>query len=146
MLGSMTDSTTVGLLEKLALFGERRQEILAGNLANIDTPGNKPRDLPVSEFQQALKDAIAERRTPHSLSTGLTSPSNSSERFQQLFPEEMFQAIETQDRNITFQDGATRSIEAEVMEMSKNSMMQRFAVELMSAQMGMLQAAISERV
>jgi flagellar basal body rod protein FlgB len=58
----------------------------------------------------------------------------------------MFQAIETQDRNITFQDGATRSIEAEVMEMSKNSMMQRFAVELMSAQMGMLQAAISERV
>jgi flagellar basal-body rod protein FlgB len=63
MLGSMTDSTTVGLLEKLAIFGERRQEILAGNVANIDTPGYKPRDLPVSEFQQALKRR--DRRTSH---------------------------------------------------------------------------------
>ena len=146
MLGSMTDSTTVGLLEKLAIFGERRQELLAGNIANIDTPGYKPRDLPVADFQLALKDAVNSRQTRNSFSAGMTSLSSASERLQQLFPKEMFQAVETQGRNITFQDGATRSIETEVMEMSKNAIMQRFAVELMSAQMGMLQAVISERV
>jgi flagellar basal-body rod protein FlgB len=146
MLGSMTDSTTVGLLEKLAIFGERRQELLAGNIANIDTPEYKPRDLPVADFQQALKDAVSARQSSNSLSAGMSSLSNSSQRLQQMFPEEMFRAVETQGRNITFQDGATRSIETEVMEMSKNVMMQRFAVELMSAQMGMLQAVISERV
>ncbi len=146
MLGPMTDSTTVGLLEKLVIFGERRQELLAGNIANIDTPEYKPRDLPVSDFQQALKDAVSARQSPNSLSAGMSSLSNSIQRLQQMFPEEMFRAVETQGRNITFQDGATRSIETEVMEMSKNAMMQRFAVELMSAQMGMLQAVISERV
>jgi flagellar basal-body rod protein FlgB len=146
MLGSMTDSTTVGLLEKLAIFGERRQELLAGNIANIDTPGYNPRDLPVADFQQALKDVVSARQSPNSLNAGMSSLPNSSQRLLQMFPEEMFRAVETQGRNITFQDGATRSIETEVMEMSKNAMMQRFAVELMSAQMGMLQAVISERV
>jgi flagellar basal-body rod protein FlgB len=56
----------------------------------------------------------------------------------------LFQAVERSD-NFTFLDGSNRNVEQEVMEMTKNSLIQNFAVELMIAQMGILQAVISER-
>jgi len=58
MLEQMLNSKSLPLLEKMAAFAERRQEVLAGNIANIDTPAYKMRDLPVKDFQQALRDAV----------------------------------------------------------------------------------------
>ena len=135
MIESLLKSSTIPLLEKMAVFGERRQQVLASNIANIDTPEYKTRDLPVEDFLQALKEAVSRNR---SLST--TSQTDS-----ELFPETLFQAVEASPRNITFQDGNNRSIEHEMMEMTKNTMMQNYAIELMRAQMTMLQIAISER-
>ena len=71
MIDSLLSSTTIPLLEKVAGFGEHRQGVLAGNLANIDTPNYRTRDLPVEDFRQALKDAAelrAQPRSPGSLS------------------------------------------------------------------------------
>ena len=58
MLDQILNSNSLPLLEKMAAFSERRQEVLAGNIANIDTPGYKMRDLPVAEFRQALQEAV----------------------------------------------------------------------------------------
>jgi len=135
MIESLLKSSTIPLLEKMAVFGERRQQVLASNIANIDTPKYKTRDLPVEDFQQALKEAVSRNR---SLST--TSQTDS-----ELFPETLFQAVKASPQNITFQDANNRSIEHEMMEMTKNTMMQNYAIELMRAQMTMLQIAISER-
>ncbi len=153
MLNSLFNSTTVPLLEKVAMFGERRHDVLAGNLANIDTPNYKTRDLSVDDFQAALKSAVERMSEPKLQSLGqvpvvgnqvvTTNPGDPS--MQQMFPNELFQAIDAAASNITFQDGGNRSVEHEVMEMTKNSMLQNFAVELMVAQMNMLQAVISER-
>ncbi len=146
MIGSLLNSTTIPLLEKVAVFGERRQEVLAGNLANIDTPNYKTRDLPVADFMQALKKAATLRdrpRSPGSLSSAVESPADQIAR---LFPDELFRAVEAPARNITFQDGGNRSIEHEVMEMTKNVMKQNFAVELMVAQMNLLETVISGRL
>ena len=146
MIESILGSTTIPLLEKVAAFGERRQEVLAGNIANIDTPNYKTRDLPVADFMQALKDAAKLRDqslSPGSLSFADESPADQMAR---LFPDELFRAVEAPARNITFQDGGNRSIENEVMEMTKNVMMQNFAVELMIAQMNLLETVISERL
>ena len=146
MIGSLLGSTTIPLLEKVAVFGERRQEVLAGNLANIDTPNYRTRDLPVADFMQALKDAAGLRsrlQSPDTLSTALEPP---AEQMARLFPDELFQAVEAPARNITFQDGGNRSIEHEVMEMTKNVMMQNFAIELMTAQMNLLETVISEHL
>lgn len=140
MLGAMFDNSTMPLLEKLAVFGERRQEVIAGNIANIDTPNYKPRDLPVDKFREALKQAVG-RAGSSSSSTQAVSAGN----LEELFPEELFRPAESPPQNITFHDGGNRSIEAQVMEMTKNVMMQNFAIELMAAQMSTLQAAISER-
>ncbi len=144
MMNGIFNSSTLPLLEKLAAFGERRQEVLAGNLANIDTPNYTPRDLSVEDFQQAMQAAIERRSRPASAGDAPPNPVTGS-RIDDLFPAEMFHARPDATRNLTFQDGANRSVEKEVMELTKNSMMQRFAVELMVAQMSMLQTAISER-
>jgi flagellar basal-body rod protein FlgB len=144
MLNSALDQTSIPLLEKLAVFGQRRQEAFAGNIANIDTPNYKPRDLPVAQFQQALQAAIA-RRSMFQSAGATEMAAADAQSFEDLFPEDLFQAVEAPSQDITFQDGSNRSIESQVMEMTKNMMMQTFAVELMTAQLNMLHAVVSER-
>lgn len=143
MLQSTFNASTLPLLEKLAVFGERRQEVLAGNIANIDTPEYKMRDLPVEKFQDALRRAVMRRARP--ASSGFASSTRAPDE-EELFHEDLFRAVESPQQNITFQDANNRSIEHQMMEMTKNSMMQQFAVELMGTQYRMLETVISERV
>ena len=145
MFDSLFNSTTIPLLQKVAAFTERRNEALAGNVANISTPNYKTRNLPVAEFQKALQGAVARR-------TDATQPSDSNWKFtsagmesSEFFPAKLFQVAEASSRSITFQDGNNRNIESEMMEMTKNSLLQNMAIELLSAQMNRLQAVISER-
>lgn len=156
MLQSLFEGSTLGLLEKAAVFGERRQDVLAANIANIDTPNYKTRDLPVEAFQKALQAAVARLHgrgssspsgaSAHGALRGASlAPVSSPASLEQLFPEDLFQATAAPRRNLTFQDANNRSIETEFMEMTKNNMMQNFAVELMHAQMNLLQAVIREQ-
>lgn len=145
MLQSVFDSSTIGLLEQMAIFGERRNEVLAGNIANIDTPHYKMRDLPVAEFREALKEAVAGRQQGTATSSMTGSAATEAKSLSELFPQRLFQAVESPQTNITFHDANNRSIENEMMQLTKNTMMQNYAVELMMAQMNLLQAVISER-
>ena len=135
-MASIVDGTTVPLLERVAAFGERRNLVLASNVANIDTPNYKRRDLPVEAFESALRDAIraGSARTDHALS----APSGGLS--------DLLQPREAGSPSLTFQDNSDRSIEREMLELTKNSSMQGFAIQLLNAQMGMLQAAIREQV
>jgi len=101
MLQGLLNSTTVPLLEKVAAFTERRQDVLAGNIANIDTPDYKMRDLPVADFQNALTRAIeARHRVPSAADLSPEgTPANSVDRH---FSEKLFQAIEAPPANVTF--------------------------------------------
>lgn len=145
MFDSLFNSTTIPLLQKVAAFTERRNEALAGNVANISTPNYKTRDLPVAEFQKALQEAVARR-------TDATQPAGENWKFTSisaesadLFPAKLFRIADASSGGITFQDGNDRNIESEMMEMTKNSLLQNMAIELLSAQMNRLQAVISER-
>jgi len=62
MLSSLFDSSTIPVLEQVVNFTQARHGILAGNIANLDTPGYKTRDLSPVEFQNRLKEAIETRR------------------------------------------------------------------------------------
>jgi len=149
VLKPLFNSKTLPILEKMAAFGERRQEVLASNIANIDTPGYKTRDLPVEAFQEALAEAmhqLTESKSPtQSVSLGYQQPQDSTANFEDLFPQTLFQASESLPHNVTFQDGGNRSIEHEVMEMTKNAMMQNFVLEILMSQMNDLQSVISEK-
>jgi flagellar basal-body rod protein FlgB len=132
---SIVDGTTIPLLEKVAVFGERRNAVLAANVANIDTPNYHRRDLPVQEFEKALREAI------HG---GAGRTDRASEGPAGLAPE-LLQSREIGASSLTFQDNSDRSIEREMMELTKNLSLQSFAVTLLTTQMGMLQAAIREQ-
>lgn len=153
MLNNILSSNSLSLLEKMAAFSERRQEVLAGNIANIDTPSYKMRDLPVDDFQKALREAVElkDQLSDPAAQTSLGMPVTVSNRqglesqLESLFPRSLFQAQETSPENVTFQDANNRSIESQVMSMTKNSLMQQFAIEAMMAQMNQLMTVISER-
>lgn len=123
------------LLRQLAVFGERRQQVLAENVANIDTPNYKTRDLDLEGFQTALREAVL----------ASTSPGHAGATNVDPFAPELFAARPVAPPNLTFQDGNNRSVEREVSELTKNLLMQNFAVELMAAQTQLLAAVISER-
>ncbi len=147
MIDSLFNSSTIPLLANVAAFAERRHEALAGNVANISTPDYRTRDLPVAEFQAALAEAIAHRQPADGSGKPAWSFSAAarSSPVTEVFPRALFRPAEAAPKSLTFQDGNNRSIENEVMEMTKNSIMQSVAVELMNSQFNRLQAVISER-
>ncbi len=149
-MSSIFDGTTIPLLEKIARFGERRHEMLTANVANIDTPGYRRRDLPVEAFQTALREAIANGQSRTEEGVAAANGQGSSQSLgagpASAFPAELFHAVQSQSPSLTFQDNNNRSIEHEMMEMTKNTLMQSVAIELMNTQFGMLQAAIREQV
>lgn len=178
MLDPLLQQTTIPLLERATAFGQKRHQVLAGNIANIDTPGYKTRDLAVQDFEKALQQAVQTRRESFQppavwpqVSGQVSFPSHSANPAQYLsqllpgyspetgpgllppaqqkiedsFPDSLYRASEV-SRNITFPDGGNRSIERESMEMNKNTSLQSFAIEVMMAQIRMLETVISERV
>lgn len=140
MLGNLLNSTNVPLLEQLAQFNERRHEVLAGNIANIDTPEYRRRDLPVSDFQDALSKAISSRREP--VVGRYSSPETDVNKY---FNEGLHVARTADPSNVIFQDGAERSVEADVLTMTKNLMMQNLAVDLMTNHLNLLGSVIREQ-
>ena len=64
MFENLFDSTTIPVLQEMVNFNQARHTVLAGNIANMDTPGYKVRDLSVEDFQSRLKQAIEERHRP----------------------------------------------------------------------------------
>ncbi|OYW24732.1 MAG: hypothetical protein B7Z55_01340 [Planctomycetales bacterium 12-60-4] len=153
MLQPLLNSTTLPLLKQVAKFAERRQDVLAGNIANIDTPGYRMRDLPVAKFQEALEAAVAGRRTNPNYGLGMESlgtpaqPTSTADLVQNPFPESLFRAESPLEQDhITFQDANNRSVENQFLLMTKNSLVQQFALEVMRSQFDQLQTVISERV
>lgn len=141
-LSTAFDQGALGVARRLASFTEARHAVMAENIANIDTPGYKVRDLPLAEFQQALGRAIEEqRRTGRPLRLESTrsitvAPDGRLE----------FTPVERQDANVLFHDGGNRSIEQEMSELVKNTLLHRVAVEVMRKQAETLEAAIRGRL
>lgn len=155
MLSALLGSTNITLLKQTARFTERRQEVLAGNIANIDTPGYRVRDLPTSAFQTALQRAVVQSRTPSAgaVSPGLQQPLSPGlgaakpSRIEDLFPEMLFKAVTPSEQpGLTFQDANNRSAEHQFLEMTKNSLRQQYAIQVLQGQYDQLQTVISERV
>src|SRR3954470_12818578 len=85
MLSSLFQSSSLPVLEQVVNFTESRHGVLAGNIANLDTPGYKTRDLSPELFQEKLKEAVETRHQPlsptyNSESMGLTSAGSTERR------------------------------------------------------------------
>ena len=146
MMSMLFDSSTTPLLEQVVNFTQARHGVLAGNLANLDTPGYQARDLSPQEFQERLKDAIEQQRKSPAVSRAPYSPGNPASsdasskpsRHEMAKVSDSMQAILRHDENNT-------SLEEQVSEITKNQAQHNLALSLMTAQFRLLRAAITER-
>lgn len=131
------DSTTIPVLQEVVSFAQARHNVLAGNVANLDTPGYRVRDLSLETFQQHLADALEARQQEHkSISPGEISSSSDA----------AMQKVRESMTSILYHDDSNVGVEQQVLEVSKNQYLHNMAISIMSSQFRMLQTAISERV
>jgi flagellar basal-body rod protein FlgB len=136
MLTGLFQSTTIPVLQEVVSFAETRQAVLAGNIANIDTPGYQAKDLSVEDFQSRLKQAIDDRDDPTARSPGET----------QLPPKQPIAEVAKSSRMILRHDMGNVDMESQVTEMVKNQMQHNTALAILTEQFRQLQTAISGRV
>lgn len=150
---SLWDATTVPLLEKVASFTSLRHGVLAGNLANLDTPGYRARDLDVATFERELSAAVTKSRQPQTARTPTVghipppilppgvSPGELAER-----PSATWNAVEESMNGILYHDGTDMSLEKQATEIAKNQLLNTLALSIMNSQFRLMQTAVSERV
>ena len=129
--------TSVPILEKVVSFAQARHTVLAGNLANADTPGYKVRDLNHSEFQERLKDVIDAQNSPQSLTSQPTDP---------LDYDSAMRKVDEATRDILYHDKSDVGQEQQVLQISKNQSLHNMAIAIMQNQLNLMRVAISERV
>jgi flagellar basal-body rod protein FlgB len=138
MYESLFNATTLPVLQQVVSFTQARHQVLASNIANLDVPGYRAKDLPVGEFQRQLAEAIRQRQEPPAFrSPGepeLPSPAR-------LEPVE----IEDLPEMLLYHDEGTKGLEYQVSEMLKNQMQHNLAISLMTHQFNLLRTAINER-
>ncbi len=138
MLPTLFNKTTLPILQEVISFSEARHQVLAGNVANADTPDYRVRDLSVETFQARLKDAIQTRESRRDVA----SPGD----LKQSQPGDEMREVRDAMKNIQFLDGSDVGIEQQVTEVAKNQFLHNLSVSIMSSQFRLLQTAISERV
>ncbi len=135
MLPAMFNSSSIPVLEQVVNFTEARHNILAGNIANIDTPGYRAADLSPVQFQSRLKEAIAthqQQAANPELPTGAAEP-------------EPFGKLRETMNSLVYHDDNNVDLEQQVAELTKNQMQHNLALSLMTKQFSLLEAVISER-
>ena len=134
---ALFNQTTVPVLEQVVKFDEARQNLLAGNIANYDTPGYAMADVDVGAFKGKLAKAI-EKKHEIGGPTSVKYPLNDTmEPTGEIWPV---------DIPILYHDNNNVGMEYQVTEMNKNNMEFNTAISIMRHQMMLLQTAISERV
>ena len=146
MLPNIFSSTNIPALAEVLNFSEARHGVLAGNLANLDTPGYKSQDLSPAEFQSRLKEALESRqqaptsRAPYPYASGSVLQNSTQDNS----PSEIA-AVGNTVKGMLRHDLNNTSLEEQVSEIAKNQAQHNLALSLMTAQFRLLRAAITER-
>jgi flagellar basal-body rod protein FlgB len=139
MIPNLFNTTAIPVLEKVVGFTEARHNVLAGNIANIDTPGYRAQDLSPVQFQSQLREALETRRentTVRSASSAMTKEEDS----------DPFAGLRESMKSLVYHDESDNDLERQVTELTKNQMQYNLAVTIMTNQFRLLQSAISEQV
>jgi flagellar basal-body rod protein FlgB len=134
MLANMFNSTTIPVLEQVVNFAQARHQVLAGNIANLDTPGYRTRDLSSDAFESNLRQAI-ESRDQQQANSLAPPPEN-------LDP---FAPVKAGLEGILRHDDDNVGLEQQLMEIAKNQMQHNLAMTILNNQLQLIGAAISER-
>jgi flagellar basal-body rod protein FlgB len=119
------------LLEQVVRFSGQRHRLILENIANVDTPGYRQKDLSVERFRKMLVERVEKRRHAR--------PGEA--RFDDLDNEVM-----NPEAGILFHDGNNRSMEELASSLAKNALMHNVAIELLRKQFSAMEMALKERI
>jgi flagellar basal-body rod protein FlgB len=119
-------SSDTAVLDRVIQFTESRHQVLANNIANIDTPGYKMKDLDLKNFQNDLKAAIDKKQV--SPESGQETAATSQTDYSQY---------------LLFHDQNNRSVEKQMATITENAILHNTAVELLRSRYALLEKAIS---
>ncbi len=129
------DDKTMQALAASLKYRQLRQELIASNIANAETPGYKAKKI---DFEEALARALD---TDDEMKMKVTDGKHfnvGNGGFKNLQPE----IVETDD-GIVSQDGNTVDRDKELAEMAENKIMYDASVQLLNKKLGLLKYAIS---
>ena len=116
---SIQISRTHGLIADALDYRAARQDMIASNIANADTPFYKPRDIRFEEALVAKKAALLQDNSKQlamaQTNTGHIAPQNETTSFKPT--------LYFRDGHMARNDGNSVDIDVETTEMSKNSIM-----------------------
>lgn len=115
MFEDLVVSKSLQRVQQAALFCEARHKVIANNIANINTPGFRARDLSVESFEKALA------RSEFKMS---------------------YEVIGSPDATTVRPNGNNVNIEAEMSKLSGNGMRYRVLLSLINHQMRLLEVAL----
>ncbi len=142
MIDQVTNSEGIAVLERLIQFSGARQRLIAGNIANFDTPGYRPVDVSVDAFQEQLAEAVEGRRA-----SGRGGPLQLASSDQVVFNDGgVTLHPEPIGANLLFHDGNDRDLERTMQSLVENFLTFRLAAELMRSRFDLINSAIRERV
>ncbi|MEL7482862.1 MAG: hypothetical protein AAFN41_00770 [Planctomycetota bacterium] len=144
LIDHVTNSGALPALERTIQFAGRRQSLLAHNIANASTPRFQHKDVSPAGFQQALREAVVDRRDR----TGGTHGELKLEGTREFAVDERgirFTPGSQAGRGVLAHDQNNRDLESLMQDLTENQAAFRVATELMRTQVGTMRAAISER-
>lgn len=141
-LNDLVNSGAIPALELTLRYAAQRHRLIAHNIANLDTPGHRPVDVPPAEFQRLLRQAL-DRRRAQPPGAGLTWPASRQIRIMpdgavHLTPRTPGPGVLAHDRNNT-------DLEHLMRDHAENAGAYRLASELLRHRFQQLRDAIAER-
>ena len=129
---------TFPILEKSLVYRQIRQDLIASNIANADTPFYKSRDIRFEEALEAEKERLYNKKDKK-LSLAKTSPMH-------LEPKEFNDAFKPivffRDGHLARNDGNSVDIDVETTEMAKNNIAYNATVAALKKEIQIFNAVI----
>jgi flagellar basal-body rod protein FlgB len=126
---------TISLLERVLDFASLRHNVIASNIANLDTPGYRAREL---LFKQELKQALSAMEGPGFTATSPNADAiKASEVLEKVSPRLVF------EKTLNMTDGAnTVDIDQEMKKLAENNLFYDLAVQLMARKLSIIKESI----
>jgi flagellar basal-body rod protein FlgB len=130
-LERLMNQTNAPLVERVLHFAAARHNLIAENMANVDVPGYRQKDLSTDKFFALLRDRAARRADSAPGSVGF---------------DDIDAAVENPTAGILFHDQNNRSMERLTADQAKNGLLFTMAIEILKKQFSQMEMALKERV
>jgi flagellar basal-body rod protein FlgB len=123
------------LINKRLAWLSQRQDVLAENVANANTPGYKARDLKEPSFAELLRGADPSNRMAATQAGHIVASTRAN----------AYKVIDDKSATPTINGNAV-DVEAEMMKVSKTGIDYQFAISLYKKQLGFIKTALGRGV